>query len=129
MNKYFAISTIGYAIIIVIVLAIAMIISTPMLFNDLNKKDKDENPIQNPISNQIQSPVQNQFQGEDNTKIQEVEERLSSRINELEQVVSSKDARNKYICTMEGNLDENGIVVPLDSSSDRKIVFVCEYRK
>ena len=42
---------------------------------------------------------------------------------------SNDSISNKYVCTIEGNVDENGVVVQVNSSNNySKFVFVCEYR-
>lgn len=117
MDKKFALSNIGYAIVSVIVLGIIMIISAPMLVRDVKVEKPEEQPVQN-------------FENSDYSEIRAVEERLTNRIEDLERRQSSAQrASDKYICSMEGKLDENGEVVPADMpGSSEKFVFVCEYR-
>lgn len=119
MNKKLAMSTIGYAIILVIILGVVMIISAPMLADKYKTENKPK-PFEQP-----------EISHSDYSELRELENRLSTRIDELERHQSyTNDNSYKYICKIEGNLDDSGIVVPFDNSNpDGKIVFVCEYKK
>ncbi len=104
--KLNAMSPIGYAIVTIIIIGFGMIISAPMLISNKN----EETPSQSPSYNQS------------NDNIEEVERRLNARIDEI--------SNDKYICTIEGGLNDDGIVVPIDSNNPpAKFVFVCEYKK
>lgn len=123
MNRKSAMSNMGYAIVSVIVLGIIMIISAPMFVTSAKKEQPE------PISNYEREEIRS-----DDSELRLLEERLTSRIDDLERRQS--DARNnsstsnKYVCSIEGKVDENGDVVPLDDSErGEKIVFVCEYRQ
>lgn len=123
MNKKFAMSTIGYAIVLVIILGVIMIISAPMLA-DKYKADNKQTP--QPPQPTFEQPQTSHYEY---SELKELENRLSSRIDELERRQTSSYT-NKYICNIEGNLDDSGLVVPFDNSNpDSKIVFVCEYKK
>lgn len=124
MGKKFAMSVMGYAIVTVIILGIVMIASAPMLINSTKEKKTPE-PVQ-------QSSEEKMF-SENSSDLRRVEEYLSSRIDELEHRQSnnneSNTVRDKYVCTIEGTLDDDGNVVPRDTFEQTdKIVFVCEYR-
>lgn len=122
MNKKFAMSTMGYAIVLVIILGVVMIISAPMLADKYKKVDKKTN---SPI---VEPSVTSHYEY---SELREIENRLSSRIDDIERRQNSVDTNsytNKYVCKIEGNLDDSGIVVPFDNP-DGKIVFVCEYKK
>ncbi len=148
-KKHFGMSVLGYAIVFVIVLAIIMIISAPMMVEKYNVS-KNSNQAGNSYS---QNSVDSYGAGERRSRrsnrsdeslqnlseeMQNMESRLSSRIDELEQVQAdyeqggSSDVSDKYVCTIDGALDENDEIVPLSSNFDlksQKIVFICEYRK
>ena len=75
-------------------------------------------------------------------EIRNLEERLTMRISDLEQKQANNDrmqsqesdVTDKYVCSIEGLLAENGDVVPLNDShientTAKKFVFVCEYKK
>ena len=82
--------------------------------------------------------------GDCNIEMQNIESRLNSRINDIESRQSnqpqqnysnsSASVTNKYVCSMEGTLDRDNNVIPLNSQQpsanlqNQKIVFVCEYR-
>ena len=119
MNKKSGISGIGFAIIIVILIALIMIISAPTFVRE--KEDADTTKIK---SDRFDIAVQ----------LQEFENRVNSRIDNLErnqkQSVESQYISNKYICTIEGNVDDNGNVVDVNSGNGlTKFVFVCEYKR
>lgn len=114
MNKKYAMSTLGYAIVLVIILGLVMIISAPMLIDKYNNKE-------------IPKTVEEYNSTQD--VLYDLETRLTARIEELEKRQNSS-VSNKYICTIDGNLDENGNIVPKESSfATEKFVFVCEYKR
>lgn len=120
MNKKSAMSAMGYAIVSVIILGLIMIISAPMLVTNVKEEEKPSEPVKE---------YQNDY-----SELRTLEERLTSRIDDLERRQVNNQGQNtvtdKYICSIEGKLNENGDVVPLDGSdSGEKIVFVCEYRR
>ena len=111
MNKKYAISALGYAIVGVIMIALAMIISTPMMINKYKEKPKQEPVIEISSSEMLE-------------KIESMESRLNSKIDNLEQPES-----NRYICKIEGYIDEFGNTVSIEDNRDyEKFVFVCEYK-
>ena len=123
MNKKSAMSAMGYAIISIIILGVGMIISAPMLVNNV-KEDKSQSDFKSFEREEISN---------DNAEVRELENRLTARIDDMErrQANPQRDSlRDKYVCTIEGNLDENGNIVPTDSPyKTEKFVFVCEYRR
>lgn len=120
MNKKSAMSAMGYAIVSVIILGIVMIVSAPMLVNNV-KEEKPQEPQMNYEKEETSSY----------SELRSIEERLSSRIDNLERRQSDANVvTDKYVCSIEGKLDENGEVVPVDSPNRfDKFVFVCEYRR
>ena len=107
-----AMSTMGYAIVLVIILGVVMILSAPMMMSKYkgDKKSSDE---------------------------YSKKDRMNSRFNDIEarqsQKSSSPTITDKYVCSIEGNVDSDGNVTPVDNMNmdevkRRKIVFVCEYR-
>ncbi len=124
MGKKFAMSVMGYAIVTVIILGIVMIASAPMLVNNTKEKKVSE-PVQRSEERTV---------SENSSDLRRVEEYLLSRIDELERRQSSNNesntVRDKYVCTIEGTLDDDGNVVPRETFEQTdKIVFVCEYRR
>lgn len=117
MVKRLAMSTMGYAIVSVIILGIIMIVSAPLL-------------VENAKTEKAPEAADSFEQQEAPSEIQMLEERLSSRIDSLEhRQPQDNSVKNKYVCVIEGNLDENGNVVSVDSPNrTEKFVFVCEYR-
>ena len=149
MKNKKAMSTIGYAIICVIILGIIMIISAPMIIDSNKNKNNPNNPP-NQEENSDYEPYSS-----DNSNInvveemQNIESRLNSRISDIEARQNNQpqqnysnnyssnnnsEITNKYICTMEGTLDKDNNVIPLNSQQpstslqNQKIVFVCEFR-
>lgn len=100
-----------------------MIISAPFMFDKFENNSKQNN-TRNRIEPEInyEQPMVN-VMGE----INRIERQLSDRISNLEQ--KRQKPSNKYVCTIEGKLDDSGIVVPISTSDDisKKFVFVCEY--
>ncbi len=123
MNKKSAMSTMGYAIVSVIVLGMVMIISAPMLVDSV----KDKKPAE-PEKNFAVPEIP-----DNSSELRELESRLSACIDNLEQrqteVSQQPQVTNKYVCTIEGSVDEAGNLVPVDSpNKTEKIVLVCEYK-
>lgn len=121
MKKFSAMSPIGYAIIFVIILAVAMIASAPMLVNNV-KNEK------------VPEPAKTYEEKDNSSELRRIEEYLSSRIDNLER--RQENQRNqdtvsdKFICSIEGTLDNDGNVVPTTNIDKYdKIVFVCEYKR
>lgn len=156
MRKKFAMSALGYAIVLVIILGVVMIISAPMMADKLKDKspnDREENVSddyrenrsepQEYYNNSSSRPVKSSGGNESDylyEEVRNIERRMSVRIDNIDnklrdlQNSSSNSVSDKYVCTIEGSLDANNNVVPLDaqSSSDiktQKFVFVCEYRE
>lgn len=157
MSKKFAMSALGYAIVLVIILGIVMIISAPMMADKF--KNKEHNNQQDSISDDTRSsserdeyhdssssrPVKDDSGGGSDylfNEVRNIERRMNDRIDNLElrqremqnNQTNSTSVSNKYVCTIEGSLDENNNVVPLDAQNSadiksQKFVFVCEYRE
>lgn len=161
MQKRNAMSNMGYAIISVIVLGVIMIISTPMIIDSYKVGNKDNS--QNPSD--YQNREERHVRGRDDynsdinvterdmfdltEKIRNIEVEFEGRISELERnqremagnnsskqsQSSEKEISDKFVCTIEGNLDAEGNLIPLDSKSvmksdkKQKIVFVCDYKE
>lgn len=144
MKNKKAMSTIGYAIVCVIILGIIMIISAPMIIDSNKNKNNPDNP-----SNQEESSDYEPYSSDNSDinvveEMQNIESRLNSRISDIEARQnnqpqqnysnSSAPVTNKYVCSMEGTLDRDNNVIPLNSQQpsanlqNQKIVFVCEYR-
>lgn len=145
MNRKKAMTTMGYAIVSVIVLGIIMIISAPMIINsNKNKNNADNQEYQEDRRDYDQYSSDNRSV-DVVAEMQNIESRLNSRINDIETRQNNQSQQNysnnnnstvtnKYVCSMEGTLDRDNNVIPLDtqqpstSLQNQKIVFVCEYR-
>lgn len=149
MKNKKAMSTIGYAIVSVIILGIIMIISAPMIIDSNKNKNNPNNP-----PNQEESSDYEPYSSDNSNinvveEMQNIESRLNSRISDIEARQNNQpqqnysnnyssnnnsEITNKYICTMEGTLDKDNNVIPLNSQQpstslqNQKIVFVCEFR-
>ncbi len=152
MNKRCGMSAIGYAIATVILIGIVMIFSAPMIVDSYNMDSGKKNNKNNNITPAAPAPapqhypVNNSSANQDYMnvaqEIRNLEERLTMRISDLEQKQANNDrmqsqesdVTDKYVCSIEGLLAENGDVVPLNDShientTAKKFVFVCEYKK
>lgn len=165
MGKNLGMSNLGYAIILVIIVAIVMIISAPMIVNSNKNKDVNSNNISDnkDMSNYDKDKLNNS--GNDNnmpedrnnnensnmdevattSSMRDLEQRVNSRIdgveirlndfiNNMQSQTKPANTSENYVCSIEGRLDANNNVVPIDnqqSSVDvksQKLVFVCQYK-
>lgn len=166
MGKNFGMSNLGYAIILVIIVAIVMIISAPMIVNSNKNKDVNSNNISDnkDMSNYDKDKLDNS--GNDNnipedrrnnnensnmdevatmSSMRDLEQRLNSRIdsvelrlndfiNNMQSQTKSSNTSENYVCSIEGRLDANNNVVPIDTPQNsvdvksQKLVFVCQYK-
>lgn len=146
LNKKSAMSTMGYAIVLVIILGIGMILSAPMMMGKYkgDKKNIDNNQEQNYDGRQNYDERVNDYQssssdGDVAVELRNLESRINSRISDLEArqaqntSVQNQNVSDKFICSLEGNVDADGNVISIEGKSmdevkRSKIVFVCEYR-
>ena len=148
MSKKRAMSTMGYAIVLVIILGVVMIISAPMMIDKYKKGNNSQydNYVQSSEDQSKYLPnnrVENQENIRENSdelfnQLRIMEDRINTRLEYLESRQnqnsgSSQSSSDKYVCEIEGNVDADGNVTPIDNMSmnevrKRKIVFVCEYR-
>ena len=152
LNKKSAMSTMGYAIVLVIILGIVMILSAPMLMGKYkgDKKNHDNNQGQNYDDrrdydgrrgyNNDENDYQSSSPDSDVTvELRNLESRINSRISDLEtRQAQNSSAQNqtvsdKFVCSLEGNVDADGNVLSIEGKSmdevkRSKMVFVCEYR-
>lgn len=164
MGKKFGMSNLGYAIVLVIIVGIIMIISAPMIVTNIKDKDGNPNNIsdrknlQNYDKDKINDYNNNRAVPENNTDynyenrnsqdatnnygIRDLEQRLNSRIDNLEvrlndfinNMQAKSNKTDNYVCSIEGRLDANNNVVPIDNQQDasdlktQKFVFVCQYK-
>lgn len=144
MNKKQALTPVGIAIAIVVLLGMVMILSAPMLV-DTNKK---------PANSKVQTPVEApEIKGDNNNgatdkntpspevtsmfnQLQSQINFLSTRISNLESAPANRNSssasqggKNQYSCTLEGVVDQNGNTIPMSQmktrTPDTKFVFVC----
>ena len=146
MKKFNAMSTMGYAIVCVIILGIIMIVSAPMLVKDvdknksLDKKTEEYTHYEEPKRYESENNYSYDITNSD--EYRELENRLMSRINDLESQLQNNSNANysqqheiktndNYLCSVEGVVDSNGNVSPINGPyllQSQKIVFVCEYK-
>lgn len=146
LNKKSAMSTMGYAIVLVIILGIVMILSAPMMMGKYkgDKKNIDNNQEENYDGRQNYDGRVNDYQssssdGDVAVELRNLESRINSRISDLEArqaqntSVQNQNVSDKFICSLEGNVDADGNVISIEGKSmdevkRSKMVFVCEYR-
>lgn len=146
LNKKSAMSTMGYAIVLVIILGIGMILSAPMMMGKYkgDKKNIDNNQEENYDGRQNYDGRVNDYQssssdGDVAVELRNLESRINSRISDLEArqaqntSVQNQNVSDKFICSLEGNVDADGNVISIEGKSmdevkRGKMVFVCEYR-
>ena len=135
MNKKFkAMSPMGYAIVAVVVFAFAMIVSAPYIVSDSSEsKQTEKQPIHEEfIQNNVQQTqhpqqLQQPQQSVDMSRIDERFMNMEARINAIQRTYTSQS--NRYICKIEGKVDNQGNIVSVDEATDnQKFVFVCEYK-
>lgn len=163
MSKKFAMSAVGYAIVMVIVLGVVMIISAPMMADKYKNKNANPDtgnnnynqvsgvhPVSSPVpSSSVPSSNGDYNMSEQNyadisSELRHMEQRFESRINDIERNQqeimnnahnSNSSVSDRYVCSIEGYLNENNDVVPIDNQttsqdiSNKKFVFVCEYKQ
>ena len=154
LNKKNAISMMGFAIVFLIVLGIVMILSAPMMMNK-DKNDNNSNSDDTRYENEDRDNPdrersrdyedQSRYDRENSgnsgysstemmDELRNVENRMNSRLSNLEAERSStQSVSDKFICSLEGNVDADGNVISvegmnMDDIKRRKMVFVCEYR-
>lgn len=140
-----ALSPMGIAIAIIILLALVMIISTPMIVDSSSKKAENKNneinttATQPPITVPTQPTPEQQTADQQTAQYQQLQNQLhylELRISNLESYSqknntssSQPTTTNQYNCTIEGVVDENGNTVPFSkarpATADTKYVFVC----
>ena len=118
MKRQSAISPLGYSIAIVIVLGLVMILSAPLI-------------VQNNITKNIKTETiseENSYNERYNDDISD--RRLDDRVGPLENKSRRQTKINdKYVCKIEGGL-EDGIIVPINPNNPpAKFIFSCEYFK
>lgn len=162
MKKLLGMSNLGYVIILLLIIAIGMIISTPMIINNTMSKaknsdkdeqqenmvysnDKNENDYENnepEYMDDHNSGKDNNSQNYDTSEVRDLEQRLNSRIASLENrqdefidnLQSKTDITNKYVCYIDGYLDSENNVVPIEHQKavadlkSQKFVFICQYK-
>lgn len=118
MYKKSAISVIGFAIVIVILLGVAMIISAPSVLETSSKENENKMTERNDMFVKLQ-----EFENDINNRLINLENNINTVNN------SQADISNKYICTIVGNVDRYGNIVKIDSSNGlTKFMFMCEYK-
>lgn len=129
-------SPVGYAIILILFVAFVMIFSSPMVVR--NYKDANSSNSETTYTSQTKLPEVNEYNESDKKNdnyIAEVERRLNDRLDDIERRTSQNQIygpqiSDKYICSIEGGLDEDGVVVPINPDNPpAKFVFACEYRR
>lgn len=69
-----------------------------------------------------------------NSRIDGVEIRLNDFINNMQSQTKPANTSENYVCSIEGRLDANNNVVPIDTPQNsvdvksQKLVFVCQYK-
>ena len=119
-QKHSAMTPMGYVIALIIFIGIAMIISAPFIVDSSENNNKE---IEN-INRNYERSFNNFSDLEAN-----VNRRLDNIENRLNSIQKTETNSNKYTCTIEGAVDENGNIVPIENvSGNKKFVFVCEYK-
>ena len=118
LKKYKGISAIGFLTALIIVVGVVMVLSAPFMVNNRSEKVKDNN------TDKSKSLPDLNFETEINNKLSAIDTRINAIENKF-----SKQHSNRYVCSIEGKVDDNGNIVPVDNiSGSNKFVFVCEYK-
>lgn len=129
MKRKYALSPIGYAIVTIIIIAIGMIVSAPYIIEQNHSKEEPSEPQNNEINYKRDY---NRDENMSNTDVMyEMERRINDRLETLERKQSDKKIiSDKYVCSIEGGISEDGVVIPIDPQNPpAKFVFACEYKK
>lgn len=141
MKKYKGLSVIGYSIVVVILIAIGMIISAPFIIeqnqpqNKNNEKHEYDNPeLRDERISERTDEQRDYVRNEDyvsRNELNDLESRINHKIDSISMPANTtENITDKYICSIEGGVDADGNVVPINSNNPpSKIVFVCEYRR
>lgn len=139
MKKRKALSAMGYAIMVVILIAIGMIVSAPFIIEQnqpeqsARTKHEDRTSEEREEIEEINPVINSELGNKDfvsREEINNIENRINLRIESIERNFRRGNLSDKYICSIEGGLNEAGIVVPIDPNNPpAKFVFACEYRR
>ncbi|MFR1672898.1 MAG: hypothetical protein ACLSWI_08150 [Candidatus Gastranaerophilaceae bacterium] len=161
LNKRKALSTMGFAIIFVIILGVVMIISAPMMadkYKDKTPKVSEPQPEDlsgmntNEVPPNLEHPrymndtnvnqrYEDRYMDIENRIMSQVDYKIREAMRNFVPQSSDSSVSDKYVCTIEGYMDEEGNVIPINSgntsdradqakvSYERKFVFVCQYRR
>lgn len=134
MKKRSALSPIGIALAIVMLLGVLMIISAPVIVEN-SKKSQEEAQVPPPAYNEGNVRYNNEENMNDRISEYEAQVRyLESRISDLEAVQQQRqnsEGRNskRYNCTLESALDADGETIQLNrenyNNPSTQYVFVC----
>ena len=133
MNKRKGMSVFGYAIVVVILIAVGMIISAPFVIEqnkssqDIDNMNSHRQEEQNIETRSTELDMPNKRDFVNRSELHDMESRLYQRIDEIERKSMRRDNySDKYICSIEGGLNESGVVVPIDPNNPpKKFVFSC----
>ena len=113
-----------------IIVAFVIAISVPLLVHNVNseKKKKVEIPLPNV---QVQEPFITPEASAGNAQaISDIENRMNARLTALEQTVQQIKPSNsgKYVCSLEGIVDEHGNITPMKGNipPSQSVVLVCQ---
>jgi len=125
MNKKNGLSLMGFAIAVFIMIGFTAIIVAPSFLDESNKSTKSKTTQENFEENVI-SEVRN-IENNINSRIN----MLENRISEIREELNKNDTvKNKYVCTIEGGVNESGDIVPTTQARDsKKFIFSCEYKE
>ncbi len=148
MNKKFAMSALGYVIVLVIILGIVMIISAPMMadkykkngnpsrntgskseYSDENYKDDRDRDYYNEQRRRSEDDYNESTSGNYALKddLLQIENRFNTKFYDMERNISrlansssGTGVSDKYVCSIEGYLDSSGSVQEIgkDTSID-----------
>lgn len=143
MQKKYAMSNMGYAIVLIIILGVFMIISAPMIMDSYKNDNKNSQNRENSYERDNDYDARSERHARDRRRgnysdefqmdnlmneIRNLEARFDSRLNELEmhqreiQETPHESSKNntisdKFICSIEGYLDADGNFVTLDNKT------------
>jgi len=112
---------------VLIIVAFVIAVSVPLVIHNSHQKHV-EIPVQN-------TPVQAPFTTPDTgytQAINDAENRINTKINALEQSINQMKsaAPGKYVCSLEGIVDDHGNVTPAKGNipPSQSVVLVCQSR-
>ena len=115
---------------VLIIVAFVIAVSVPLIIHNNHMHNLQGKNVEIPVQN---TPVQAPFTTPDTgytQAINDAESRINTKINSLEQSINQmkSSAPGKYVCSLEGIVDDHGNVTPAKGNipPSQSVVLVCQ---